>query len=609
VSLPTLIVEAGFTGADTGTYLVLNDPARGRLDTGTLAPDGIFTDISAYVMAMSTSRVSNRIQGPIIRYEAGTCTVLLNNDDRRFDPTWLAGPYVTGSTTNVKPMRPIRIRATWAGAIYEVFRGYADSWQVAYDREFPFSSRVTLTATDATKVLSRINRAAVAAVGAGENTGVRINRILDSASWSAVDRLVAVDGDTTVQSTTLDGPAWDEMMLNQDTEVGELYIDAGGRVFFRSRRALLTDPRSIYANTVFGDQPATGVQTTINIVLNPSSEVSIFGWHGGGSVSPTLSQSSAQARFGTKSLLVTWGTGGTLPQVSINDTAPDVMVTAMTVGRIYTASVYVYVPSGSPDVALVTANYGFGEASGGTTLKDQWVRLFYTWTAATTSWPLQLWPLQSPTAGQQVYIDGLQIEEGATATTYCDGTQTGCEWDGAAHLTSSRRLPELPYSEVGVEYDDSTLANAIRVTRAGGAEQVAQSPLSQSEYFTATWVPSTQPIMQTDTNAYDYARFILGQMSEPELRFSTLAIQGQRDETNLFPQALGRQIGDRIRIIRRPPGGGSATTREGFIRGIEHSFDGEDWVTRFTLQSATRYQFLVLDHATLGQLDANRLAF
>src|SRR5262245_34249165 len=112
--MPSLIFEIGFTaGAGTGSYLFLNDPARGHLDTGTLAPDGLLTDITAYLHECSTKRLSSRLGGPLVRYEGGQLEARLDNTDRRFDPTNLSGPYVVGGETQVEPQRVVRLRATW----------------------------------------------------------------------------------------------------------------------------------------------------------------------------------------------------------------------------------------------------------------------------------------------------------------------------------------------------------------------------------------------------------------------------------------------------------------------------------------------------------------
>lgn len=601
---PTLTVEAAFAGgASTGNYLHLDDEVRGLLDTAELGPDGgVWEDISAYVRKVQIRRGANRIESPVPRYEAGTCTVELNNLDRRFDPTYLSGPYVSAGVTQVTPMRAIRVSAEWNGVVYPLFRGFADEWKIDYNG--PNWSVCTLQCTDATKVLSNNDRTAVAGAGAGEDTGARVGRILDSASWSDTDRIIAT-GDTTVQATTLDGSAWTELLLVQDTEYGELYIDESGRVFFRNRQAAMEDLRSISAVAKFGDDAVGDVETTVNLIFNPSSETDITYWAAGGSVPPTLTQSSAQAKYGTKSVLCTWGTGGLLPLADY-----DTGIGALEIGKTYTISVWVYVPSGSPDVFLfLQAGFEFLDGVGdSTSVKDTWVRLTKTHAYTTAAaWNVQIWPTTSPTSGQQVYIDGLQLEEGTTATTYCDGTQTSCEWDGTAHDSTSRRLPELAYANVELDYDDSTIANQVKITRVGGSEQTEEDTASQSLNLIHTH-RRTDLLMETDGAANDYAGFLLYQAKDPELRFSSLTLRPQRDATNLFPQALGRRFGDRIRIVRRPPGGGSIS-REVFIRGVEHEISPLNWTTRWVLQSATKWSFLILDHATLGALDSNALSY
>ena len=163
-------------------------------------------------------------------------------------------------------------------------------------------------------------------------------------------------------------------------------------------------------------------------------------------------------------------------------------------------------------------------------------------------------------------------------------------------------------SSVGIDYDDTGLANLIRATRVGGTEQVAQNTASQTAYLTRTFM-ATGLTMQDDPTALDWARFILYQTKDPELRFSALEILPQRDENNLYPQVLGREFGDKLRIARRPPGGGAATVRQVYIRGIGHEITQDDWRTVWVLQSATRWSFLVLDNNTLGRLDFNAVAF
>lgn len=422
MTFPTLTVEIGFVnGASTSTYLQLDDAARGKLGTGTLGPDVVWTDVTAYLRSVTCRRGVSRVDGPVLRYEAGGCTIELDDSDRRFDPDSLSGPYVSAGVTQVTPMRAVRVRATWSGVTYDVWRGFADSWQTTYYD--PNLSVCTLQATDGAKVLSAYVRAAVASVGGSEDTGARVGRILDSAAWSSVDRVVAT-GDSTLQATTLNGSAWDEALLANDSEIGELYFDAAGRVVFRNRLALMQDSRSNTSQATFGDSGA-----------------------------------------------------------------------------------------------------------------------------------------------------------------------------------------ELKYVGITPDYDDTALYNLARITRSGGAEQTSEDSSSIASYLTHVFERSDL-LLETDGAAADWGSWVVSQAKDPERRFAQLVVDAHGDATNLFPQVLTREIGDRITVKRRPPGGGSVISRDVIIRGIAHDIDRSlTWRTTWQLQSASRLQFLTLDHASLGQLDANSLAF
>ena len=50
--------------------------------------------------------------------------------------------------------------------------------------------------------------------------------------------------------------------------------------------------------------------------------------------------------------------------------------------------------------------------------------------------------MQFGTGNGNFYVDGIQIEPLGDWTTYCDGTQDGCEWNGAEHGSSSSRSGE-----------------------------------------------------------------------------------------------------------------------------------------------------------------------
>jgi hypothetical protein len=400
-TLPNLIVEVDFEA--------------GAFETPTT-----WTDVTAWVRAGSINRGVSRFDGVYARAEAGTAHVVLNNQDARFDPTNLSGPYVDAGVSLIQPMRHWRIRA--AGG-YNLWRGYADSWSVEYPH-LNHDSVCMLRGTDGTKVLANFDGGERVLAGEGEATGARIGRILDNANWPAAQRDLDT-GNTTVGATTLDQPAWPEVLLTSDTEIGETYFDGTGKLVFRERHAIWTDARSLTPQAVFGD--------------------------GGGA--------------------------------------------------------------------------------------------------------------------------------------------------------------ELPYADIEVAFDDTQIANLIRISRAGGIEQTAEDNDSQNKYLIHSFVRSDL-IHQSDTDSLAYAQYVLSILKDGELRFDSLTIKPQASPTTLYPHALGRELGDRITVKLRPVGRADVLERDAFIRGIRHDFTPATWVTTWALQDATRFDFLTFDrltfnHATLGRFNFN----
>lgn len=52
------------------------------------------------------------------------------------------------------------------------------------------------------------------------------------------------------------------------------------------------------------------------------------------------------------------------------------------------------------------------------------------------------------------YVDAVQLETGSTATTYIDGWQSGCTWDGPADLSTSSRTVESGGGGEWIDFDD-----------------------------------------------------------------------------------------------------------------------------------------------------------
>jgi Putative Ig domain len=256
---PQVIIEAGFYTpspvAQPGTF-ILDDPVNGLLDTGMLGDGIAWTDITTYARAATVTRPSTRVQGPLRTYQAGTGSITLDNSDGRFDSQNLSGPYVTGGVSNIRPMVPLRARAVFGSVLYNVFSGFADTWQedpVTYDAGW---SQVTVSGSDGFKVLAGITLPVVPKIGNNEPSGSRVNRVLNDAGWFT-DHRRTDPGNTVLQGTTYGDTVLSLLQLAADTEIGELYIDGSGTLVFREREAILEDTRSTTAQAVFGDLPGT----------------------------------------------------------------------------------------------------------------------------------------------------------------------------------------------------------------------------------------------------------------------------------------------------------------------------------------------------------------
>jgi hypothetical protein len=197
-----------------------------------------------------------------------------------------------------------------------------------------------------------------------------------------------------------------------------------------ARLPLLTLPATATPSSV-----ATSINTyayRTNLIANPSLEVDAVGYAGTAAGRPgtaTVARSTVRAQVGTASLLVTWPTqaGNTAWQYNVD----------CVIGKVYTASCYVWIVSG-PAVK-------FGELFTGGTMSAAttgvWQRVSYTWTAYSTVHFIG-GEVTGSTAGQSVHMDALLVEEGPSLLPYFDGATTPAGsktygWAGTAHASPS----------------------------------------------------------------------------------------------------------------------------------------------------------------------------
>lgn len=227
--------------------------------------------------------------------------------------------------------------------------------------------------------------------------------------------------------------------------------------------------------------------------------------------------------------------------------------------------------------------------------------------------------VQSTDLANNAWTEVLLTSDTEIGETYFDAANRLVFRDRHAILTDTRSSTsqavfgcdpgELGYDAVEVVNDDTQVRNIIRISRVGGTVQTAEDAASQIKYLRKTWGRSDL-IMQTDAEAADYAAYVLSFSKDAELRFASLRVVPTTDPANLWPQVLGRELGDRITVKFTPPGGGSLIERDAFIRGIKHDIGAASWVTTWALQDADTFlSFFTFDHAALGRFDHNAFAY
>lgn len=242
----TVTVEAALSAA-TGAYGAWDS---GIWDTSTWGPDVTWTDISAYMRSVSTSRRFARELGV---WESGTATIVLDNRDGRFDQNNLSGPYVTAGVTGIRPWRPIRIRATYDGVTYGIYRGYARNWKqsTTLNRVGKGDAITTVPCVDELASLTRYTASTISPAGAGESSGARIHRILNAAGHTG-ERAIDV-GRQTMQATALGAGAVALLKLTAESEGGAYYVDRDGVFVFADQYALVERTRSNTSQATWSD--------------------------------------------------------------------------------------------------------------------------------------------------------------------------------------------------------------------------------------------------------------------------------------------------------------------------------------------------------------------
>lgn len=215
--------------------LILDSATKGILGTNRLGSGVLPVEITDLVERVSIRRGRNRITS---KFEAGTADVQLYDQNGDWNPVNTLGAYYP----NLVPLRQIIIYATYAGNDYYLFSGFIQKYDTGFWQGNEDVSRVTLQCVDAFRLLAGAEITTVAGSPAGQDSGARVNAILDQIDFPVSLRSIET-GDSTLQAD----PGTKRNVLEalqqvENSEFGGIFLDGAGAVNFKNRTTMITNP-------------------------------------------------------------------------------------------------------------------------------------------------------------------------------------------------------------------------------------------------------------------------------------------------------------------------------------------------------------------------------
>jgi hypothetical protein len=221
-------VEIGFdlSGLPDAEFARLNDPFFGILNAPqTILGGAIYQDITPKVIDYSINRGKSR---QLDKYQAGQVSILLNNNDRLFDPLFQESPF----RGQIIPKRSVRITSN--GIIQS--ETLIDDWDLNYNPNG--NSFASIVASDAFAQFA--NQTLRGGTAVPQFTGERIAAVLSNAGVQWPNTRVDLEtGFQALQGDVIPDGAGALAYLNTiaDSEPGSIFISKDGDVKFIDRRA------------------------------------------------------------------------------------------------------------------------------------------------------------------------------------------------------------------------------------------------------------------------------------------------------------------------------------------------------------------------------------
>jgi len=250
MTLPAQIsVSFDFTqGATFGYPFTIGDAKYGKLGTGTLASTTTLeptVDLTPDVRQIRITRGRNVMRDT---YEAGTCTVRVLDPLSYFNPQNTSSPYFG----LLSPLRKLRVSATFNDVGYFLFSGYTTEYLYTYPQGQE-TGYVDIICSDAFRLMQQATVTTVASATAGQDTGTRINAILNQVSFPTSMRTIDTGQTTCIADPATARTSLDAVKNAEFSEQGAFFFNSEGTAIFLNRTNVIKK---------YGDTPIEFDQTT-----------------------------------------------------------------------------------------------------------------------------------------------------------------------------------------------------------------------------------------------------------------------------------------------------------------------------------------------------------
>jgi len=228
----TIYVSFDFSsGATFGAGFVIGDPTYGVIGVSRFGSDATVepvVDLTPNVYQISINRGRNIMRDT---YEAGNATIRVLDPLSYFSPQNTASPYFG----KLAPLRKIRVSASTATKTAWLFSGYVQDYKYTYPQGQE-TGYVDIIATDAFRLFNMANVQTITSTTAGQDTGTRIDKILDFIQFPSSMRSISTGLSTCIADPATARTSLEAIKNAEFSEgMGAFYMDASGTAVYKNR--------------------------------------------------------------------------------------------------------------------------------------------------------------------------------------------------------------------------------------------------------------------------------------------------------------------------------------------------------------------------------------